>query len=96
MLEVRRRIEVPISLRLDCLHLTIQAAMGWTNTHLFEIRARDVGWGIADPDWPDGPHTRHNTQIRGHRQMDSHRPRPQRIFDHLENAAVSGVFRPLG
>lgn len=53
--EVRRRIEVPVSLRLDRLHLTIQAAMGWTNTHLFEIRARDVGWGIPDPDWPNGP-----------------------------------------
>jgi hypothetical protein len=53
--EVRRRIEVPISLRLDRLHLAIQAAMGWTNTHLFEIRARDVGWGVPDPDWRDGP-----------------------------------------
>lgn len=53
--EVRRRIEVPVSLRLDRLHLTIQAAMGWTNSHLFEIRAGDVGWGIPDPDWPNGP-----------------------------------------
>ena len=53
--EVRRRIEVPLSFRLDRLHLTIQAAMGWTNSHLFEIRAGDVGWGIPDPDWPNGP-----------------------------------------
>ena len=53
--QVLRRIEVPISLRLDRLHLTIQVAMGWTNSHLYEIRARDVGWGIPDPDWPDGP-----------------------------------------
>lgn len=52
---VRRRIEVPLSLRLDRLHLAIQAAMGWTNSHLYEIRARDVGWGIPDPDWGDGP-----------------------------------------
>jgi hypothetical protein len=52
--EVRRRIEVPLSLRLDRLHLAIQAAMGWTNSHLFEIRAQDIGWGIPDPDWPDG------------------------------------------
>ena len=29
--------------------------MGWTNTHLYEIRARDVGWGIPDRDWGDGP-----------------------------------------
>jgi len=53
--EVLRRIEVPLTIRLDRLHLTLQAAMGWTNSHLYEIRARDVGWGIVDPDWQDGP-----------------------------------------
>jgi len=53
--EVLRRIEVPFDICLDRLHLTIQAAMGWTNTHLYEIRGRDVGWGIPDPDWGDGP-----------------------------------------
>ena len=52
---VLRRIEVPFDIRLDHLHLAIQAAMGWTNTHLYEIRARDVGWGIPDRDWGDGP-----------------------------------------
>ena len=36
---VRRRIEVPLALRLDRLHLVFQAAMGWTNSHLYEIRA---------------------------------------------------------
>src|SRR6202163_1582251 len=45
-----RRIEVPLTLRLDRLHLTIQAAMGWTNSHLYEIRAGDVGWSTPDPD----------------------------------------------
>ncbi len=53
--KVLRRIEAPLSIRLDRLHLTIQAAMGWTNSHLYEIRARDVGWGMVDPDWGDGP-----------------------------------------
>jgi hypothetical protein len=52
---VLRRIEVPFNIRLDRLHLAIQAAMGWTNTHLYEIRARDVGWGVPDRDWVDGP-----------------------------------------
>jgi hypothetical protein len=46
---VLRRIEVPFDIRLDRLHLAIQAAMSWTNTH------RDVGWGIPDRDWGDGP-----------------------------------------
>ncbi len=52
---VLRRIEVPLGIQLDELHLVIQAAMGWTNSHLYEIRAGDVGWGIPDPDWGDGP-----------------------------------------
>jgi hypothetical protein len=46
-------IEVP--LRLDRLDLAIQSAMGWTNSHLYEIRAGDVGWGMTDSDWGDGP-----------------------------------------
>jgi hypothetical protein len=47
---VLRRIEVPFDIRLDRLHLAIQAAMGWTNSHLYEIRARDVGWSTPLPD----------------------------------------------
>jgi hypothetical protein len=52
---VMRCLEVPLSIRLDRLHLAIQAAMGWTNSHLYAIRAKDIGWGIPDPDWGDGP-----------------------------------------
>lgn len=52
---VVRPIEVPLAIRLDRLHLLLQAAMGWTNSHLYEFRARDVGWGIPDPDFDDGP-----------------------------------------
>ena len=52
---VIRRVEAPFDIRLDRLHLLIQAGMGWTNSHLYEIRAGDVGWGIPDPGWPDGP-----------------------------------------
>ncbi len=52
---VRRRVEVPLAIRLDRLHLVLQAAIGWTDSHLYEIRARDVGWGLPDPDFGDGP-----------------------------------------
>lgn len=52
---VQRRVEVPLTIRLDRLHLVLQAALGWTNSHLYEIRARDVGWGVPDQDWGDGP-----------------------------------------
>jgi len=52
---VVRRVEVPLTIRLDRLHLVLQVAMGWTNSHLYEIRARDVGWGRPDPYFGDGP-----------------------------------------
>ena len=53
---VTRRFIVPTTIRLDRLHLVIQAAMGWTNSHLYEIRFGDVGWGEPDPDGVyDGP-----------------------------------------
>ena len=47
---VLRRVEVPFDIRLDRLHLTIQAAMGWTNSHLYELRAGDIGWSTPYPD----------------------------------------------
>ena len=53
--KVTRQFVVPLSIRLDRLHTVIQIAMGWTNSHLWEFRARGCGWGIPDPDWPDGP-----------------------------------------
>ena len=31
---VLRRIEVPLAIRLDRLHSALQAAMGWTDSHL--------------------------------------------------------------
>lgn len=53
--QVLRRIEVPLAIRLDRLHAALQAALGWTNSHLWELRAGDTGWGIPDRDWGDGP-----------------------------------------
>jgi GNAT superfamily N-acetyltransferase len=51
---VLRRIEVPQTIRLDDLHVVIQAAMGWENYHMYEFRVgRTVAYGLTDPDWPD-------------------------------------------
>jgi hypothetical protein len=52
---VQRRLAVPVTIRLDRLHLVLQAALGWTNSHLYEFRAGDVRWGVPDPDFDDGP-----------------------------------------
>ena len=40
-----------MGIRLDRLHLTIQAAMGWTNSHLYTFEAGDATWGVPDPDF---------------------------------------------
>lgn len=49
---VMRRVEVPLSIRLDRLHTVIQTAMGWSDSHLWEFRfAGEVVFGIPDPDY---------------------------------------------
>ena len=52
---VMRRLEVTLGLSLDRLHHVLQIAIGWNNSHLWEFRAGDIGWGVSDPNWPDGP-----------------------------------------
>ncbi|MDI3566952.1 IS1096 element passenger TnpR family protein [Bradyrhizobium sp. Arg816] len=46
--KVMRCLVVPLTLRLDRLHLTLQAAFGWTNSHLFEFLAGEGRRGIPD------------------------------------------------
>ena len=48
--EVMRRLVVPLTLKLDRLHLTLQAAFGWTNSHLFAFQAGEMNWGIPYPE----------------------------------------------
>ena len=47
---VTRRLEVPLDLRLDRLHQTVQAAMGWTNSHLWGFEASGATFGPPMPD----------------------------------------------
>ena len=51
--KVLRRIEVPADIKINRLHLILQAALGWTNSHLYEIRVKDVRYGVPDPEWPE-------------------------------------------
>lgn len=47
---VLRRVEVPLSIHLDDLHLVIQHAMGWENRHPYEFRVgKGVTFGPVDP-----------------------------------------------
>ena len=51
--KVMRRIAVPLAIRLDRLHLTLQAAFGWTNSHLYAFHADGMSWGVLDPYFAD-------------------------------------------
>lgn len=51
-----RHIEVPLKIRLDRLHEVIQAAMGWTDTHLYEFDPARKKWtGVRPPCAPCRP-----------------------------------------
>jgi len=52
---VWRRIQTPGSTYLDDLHLIIQAAMGWQNSHLHRFVINDQEYGEPDPDFDDPP-----------------------------------------
>lgn len=56
---VMRTLQVPSDIRLDRLHLTIQAAMGWENAHLYQFCIGEpYQWGAerwVSPDFVDGP-----------------------------------------
>jgi hypothetical protein len=50
---VWRRVVVPESVTLARLHVVLQWAMGWTNSHLHEYQVGTKRYGMADPEWLD-------------------------------------------
>lgn len=55
---VSRTIEIPVCFRLDRVHVVIQAAMGWQDSHLYEFMAGGARWGLPDTASEFGPGTR--------------------------------------
>ncbi|MGO9803934.1 MAG: plasmid pRiA4b ORF-3 family protein [Steroidobacteraceae bacterium] len=49
---VWRRVLVPESVTLAKLHTILQAAMGWTDSHLHEYVIARRHYGIPDDEWP--------------------------------------------
>lgn len=45
-----RRIQVPASIKLCCLHSAIQVAMGWTDSHLHQFDKDGAHWGVPESD----------------------------------------------
>ena len=51
-----RQVEVPTSITLKVLHDIVQAAMGWFDQHLWELRVGQRRFGLPlDEDWGTGP-----------------------------------------
>jgi hypothetical protein len=62
--QVLRRFDVLPKIKLNRLQDVIQAAMGWTDSHLYEFRAGGVGSGVPDPDgYYDGPLTANKSSL---------------------------------
>jgi hypothetical protein len=51
---VWRRILVPDHVTLAKLHLILQWAMGWSNSHLHEYQIARQRYGLPDDEWPTG------------------------------------------
>ena len=50
---VVRVLDVPAASLLPEVHDLLQAALGWTDSHLHQFVAGDVRYGMTDPDWLD-------------------------------------------
>lgn len=46
-----RRVQVPSSIKLCCLHSAIQVVMGWTDSHLHQFEKDGKNWGV--PEWDE-------------------------------------------
>ncbi len=49
--QIWRRLLLPSRITLPKLHLVLQAAMGWTNSHLHHFVIGDNRYGEINPDW---------------------------------------------
>ena len=50
-----RRLCVPSDTPLDVLHMALQAAFGWEDSHLHEFKVGGRRYGVPDPDEDDPP-----------------------------------------
>ncbi len=51
-----RRIHIDGRARLDAFHHVLQAAMGWSDSHLHEFEIRERKYGTPDPEFLDEDH----------------------------------------
>lgn len=49
-----RRLQVPSTIKLCCLHSALQVGMGWTDSHLHQWERDGKYWGVPDDDELEG------------------------------------------
>ena len=49
-----RRLQVPSTIPLSCLHDALQAVLGWTDSHLHQFEKDGRYWGVPDDDEFEG------------------------------------------
>ena len=59
--QVWRRVVLPGQWHLGQVHLAVQTAMGWDNSHLHEFTASGLRYGVPDPTWGDNEVRRETT-----------------------------------
>ena len=60
---VWRRVQVPGEIKLGKLHRILQAAMGWTDSHLHAFRIGNENYGVPDPDFSDDTKNERNIRL---------------------------------
>lgn len=60
---VWRRIVIPGHWHLGLVHVALQSAMGWENSHLQEFEADGVRYGDPDPGWDSGVRREATTRL---------------------------------
>jgi hypothetical protein len=58
-----REVRLPVDLPLDLVHIVIQCAMGWFESHLHEFEIDGVRYGMPDPDFDFELQLRDETKI---------------------------------
>jgi hypothetical protein len=75
-----RRIEVPSDVTLDELHLILQAAMGWTNSHLHQFKVGKIYYGEPSIDEFSDLNLKDESKARLHRVLS--RPKQKMIYEY--------------
>jgi hypothetical protein len=52
-----RRIQVPSTIPLCCIHDAFQAVFGWTDSHLHQFEKDGKYWGVPNDDAMEGDRT---------------------------------------